>query len=289
MVVAVLVGASVGATADSARDDTAEVARLSSPNRLDDARGALADRAARLAKLRESDPDAFVAEDERYVKDLEALAERFADAPRAAELRQAIGEEYLALGDVHRFRRRDLRRAAVCYERAHEWLGAHARARATFALAETRGYGLDDRDGAVAAYRRLLGEEGRPIAAALSDPAPWTRWLKRAVHHARTGRTFVGRVGRDDLPAESLKLLAAALTTSDVVPALIARLQTKAGTAVVAELLRLPPSPLVLLQTFPILSRLPPDDVIPYVERNDPTRYWAALVMAGAVAEHGPL
>jgi hypothetical protein len=270
----------------------AEVARDDPANRpLDEARRVLVERAARLPKLRQSDPTAFVAEDERYLKDLEALVERFAEAPRAAELRQTIGTEYLTLGDVQRFQRHDLRRAAVCYERAHEWLAGHMRARATFALAETRAYGLDDRDGAVAAYRRLLGEEGQPIAAAVSDSTPWTRWLKRAVHQARTGRSFVGRIGREDLAAGSLNAIAAALDTSDVVRGLVARLQARAalgnGAAVAAELRGLPPSPLLLLQTIPILSLLPPEDLVSYVERHDPTRYWAALVMASAIDETG--
>ena len=271
--------------ATAARQQAVNV--LSSNRRLDEAQRALVERAARLTKLRESDPEAFVVEDERYLKDLEVLAERFADAPRAADLRQTIGNEYLTLGDVQRFQRRDLRRAAVCYERAHEWLEGHMRARATFALAETRAYGLDDRDGAVAAYRRLLGEEGQAIAAALPDSAPWTRWLKRAVHHARTGRVFVGRIGREDLAIGSLNAIAAGLATSDVVRGLVARLKAPAAlgdaAAVAAELRGLPPSPLLLLQTIPLLSLLRPDDAVSYVERNDPTRYWAALVMASAI------
>src|SRR5207253_8702457 len=102
------------------------------------------------------------------------------------------------------------------------------------------------------------------------------------------GTPFSGRLPRSEAAGIYIAAFFLGTPLATYVPELLAfqegRSLEQLDRAKVASTLRgLPASHLLLLGTIPLLAFLPPAEIVDYLERQDPGRYWAASLLTTAV------
>ena len=163
-----------------------------------------------------------------------------------------------------------------------------------FALADTYEFDLGEKAKAIRAYEamRAAVHEG---AGKSSDPSVrvfldwWDAWLGHETRFLRSGT----RVSRPVPREESLGLFAGMLLLPGVEPrhpaltALLRRVESGREKpdrdAVRSTLDSLPASRLILMRTVALLAYLEPDEMVAYLERHDPSRFWSASLLTMAV------
>ncbi len=253
-----------------------------------------------LRRLADCDPERFIAESATALTLLEPVVAEYADAPTVDAVRRELWTEYLALGGMARFRLNDPRRALALYERSAGYQPAEALPLTAFAIADTWQYDLRDAKHAVAAYemplaalraRKQKGENLEWYEAVLDW---WAKALEHQARFAATGTPFSGRMSREEAAGIYLVLIFGADPTTLYIPELrpfqtAGRLEALDRSEVARVLRGLPASQVLLLRTVPFLPLLSAAEIVDYLERADPGRYWAASLLTTAVlATSGP-
>jgi len=250
------------------------------------------DRPAR--ELVESDPKRFITEEAATLPPLEALLVEYADARAAAGLRSQLVGEYLLLASVARFRLHDPQRALTLYEKASSLSPENEASVAGFAIGDTWEFDLSDARRALEAYGASLANVRSAIAKAKQPEEYrffldwWAGTLEHELRFLKQGGPFSGRLPRSEAAGMYLGALFLGGPASAYVPELFA-LQRAGGlerldrVKVTSTLRALPASHLLLLGTIPLLAFLPPAEIVDYLERQDPGRYWAASLLTTAV------
>ena len=279
-----------------------ERARRRDAQRSAELEGRLRQLEARLDRspreLVESDPKGFLTEEGATLPPLEALLSEYGDTRAAADLRRRLVGEYLLLASVARFRLHDPHRALVLYEKAAGVWPEDEGSVAGFAIGDTWEYDLGDRQKALEAYGTLLAKLRSQIRKGTDKEEYrsfldwWAATLEQESQFLAHGAPFSGRLPRSK--AAGIYIAAFFLGTPFVayVPELFAfeegRSLEQLDRAKLASTLRgLPASHLLLLQTIPLLALLPPAEMIDYLERQDPGRFWAASLLTTAVLVTG--
>src|SRR5262245_30404308 len=243
--------------------------------------------------LAASDPERFLAEDAVVLTSLEALVAGYEDTSAADGLRGKICEHYLHLASVARFRLHDARRAVTFYEKA---AGAFVRCGpiARFAIADTWEYDLQDAAKSAEAYGTLLAalRSGTGEKGEFPEYRELLEWWSAAVGHEAKfladGKPFAGRLSRSDAVGIYGAAFVLGYQTSPDLPELdgfddVSSLADLDRTRVRSALRSLPASHFVLLHTIPLLPLLSPPEIVEYLERQDPGRYWSTSLITTAV------
>ncbi len=286
------------------RQASAEVERLHRAGRLDDAAHAearkridplLADPQASLERMRQSHllqayyqrrgairpsreevralrskPREYVAAYLRYLEQLESIA----NASDTAAARVEVAGGYLEVGLAERFALDDANAALAHFQRS----AATGYAMGQVALADTYQFALHDPARALAAYRVALEAASKPNPpqppwpyAASGSPMNehWKSWLAAEVDFLETGERFHGKVSEAAIEGFFQALTGNAYLMRDALGEVATPFDARA------------PSRLTLNVTLAEMSRMrDPDALLRYLERNDPSGYWSACLLA---------
>lgn len=243
-------------------------------------------------KLRESDPDRYVAGMREYLAGLESLALEYEKQPGAVAARGDIATDYLELAHFVRFKLKRPREALQLYvaaQRNGDRLG-------DFAVADTLQFDLRDSSRALEEYRKLSAALAAAPTAPRTRPLDhsitrWARrWLDAQIQYLETGKTFSGTVEPMDIDVVVMGLhysnrggrqdtfnLAGLRPEPDAsaVP------YGKRGVAKNGELARvlkgLPASSFVLVDTLDLLGSMPDArSILAFLARHDPAGFTSA-------------
>lgn len=232
-----------------------------------------------LHRLREADPERYLASMLEELRRVEPLVAEYADLPVVAGLRSEIGDEYLRLGHLARFRLKQPERSLELYAQA----GRNGSPLGALGVADTCQFDLRDKARALAEFRRMLEAARQAKAPANRSEAAlaeWARhWLDHQVRFLETGKPFAGSVGRDELEAAGMILFMGAGRAGNH-----EFLDLGAGTerkAVARKLEALPPSAFTLMSTAALASLLPDSrSILAYLLRHDPAGFATASLFA---------
>jgi hypothetical protein len=249
-----------------------------------------------LQQRKDTQSEQYVAASLDYLKSAERLAQDYADLPTSVVLRNDMGNYYLSLGNLVRFKLKQTERAIEFYRSAQR-LGIQF---AAFAVADTYQFDLRDKARALAEYQRLL-EQQQHTTGSSNDMeagfANWARnWLVHQIEYLKTGKSFSGTIGQDDIGGAGLFLYFGAGSTMQDDYLGLARLYRPLmdGAArgkssaqqfdrdeISKNLETLSPSAMTLLRTVPLLSLMPDANaILRYLDRHDPAGYASASLFA---------
>ena len=260
---------------------------------LEEERRALRGRAEAIAQLRTSDPTRYLNESERYLGDLRALSDRYAEFPTSRGLRGDINREAMELATFARFRLRQPRRAIALLETIGrgdqedeaDWLALD--------IGDVYEFDLANPKGAIEAYTKGLTRlRNTPRAHKYEEEVMrtwWARALEEEINHLRTGGHFHGTLSEAEADGFLMLTMFSGLMGPLIAdaadsPALMGLWQSERDmrpdpAAIAQELGKLPPSHVVLQATLPFLSFLPDEkSVRAYLARNDPSGFWTANI-----------
>ena len=245
---------------------------------------------ADLRKLRQSEPERYVAamkaqlaKQEKFIRDNRGVLGNF--GPQ--EELKSLGMQYLVLGHYVRFRLKRPRDALDLYEAAQR----DGMVAGGFAIGDTWQHDLRDPQRAATEYRSFLSEirqmprrEGREEEALLR----WAdRWVQAQVAYLEKRTTFSGTLKGDDLIGATMAtFLGAASVAEDVFDgSQLMRLfdaLANVDRAQVAKMLQsLPPSAFALAYGTPFLGYLPDArSILAFLQRQDPVGYASACYFA---------
>jgi hypothetical protein len=245
-------------------------------------------------KYRKSEPERYLAGLHGALAEEERLLAEFAGIHMIAYAREQVAAEYLEAGHVVRFRLQRPRQALEEYARA-ERLGSKL---GGLGVADLREHELRDKPGAIAQYRKLLGEV-RAVPAPPGEQGAtqrWmARWLEAQLRFLEKGEVFSGAVTRDDV-AGGVAMAMVGMTGRDEaleLGALEGYVRDAFGAGArppdrrqVARILQpLPASAFVLMRTAWFVGLLPDADaILSYLARQDPAGFGSASIFA--VADH---
>jgi hypothetical protein len=249
-----------------------------------------------LQKLKDTQPEQYVTGFLDFLKSEERLAQDYADLPTAAGMRTEMSNDYLNLGHLLRFKLRQTARAFELYASSRR-LGNEM---AAFAVADAYQFDMRDKAKALAEYQRML-EQVQRAPASVNDMeaglANWMKsWLTHQIKYLKTGQTFSGAVGQDDVAGAGLLLYfgaGAAMQDDYLGLALLYRplmgepAMGKSGTPqfdrskIGKSLDALPPSGLTLLRSASLVTLMPDANaILRYLDRHDPAGYASACLFA---------
>jgi DNA-binding beta-propeller fold protein YncE/tetratricopeptide (TPR) repeat protein len=248
-----------------------------------------------LQQGKDAQSEQYVAASLGYLRKAEQLAQNYTDLPTSVVLRNDMGSYYLSLGNLVRFKLKQTERALELYASAQR-LGDRF---AAFAIADTYQFDLRDKAKALAEYQRLL-EQQRHTTGSSNDMdaglANWARtWLVHQIEYLKTGKSFSGTIGQDDIGSVGLLFhFGAGGTIQDDYLGLArfyrALMEGARGEPGAQQLDRdemsrmletLPASGLTLGRTVRLLTLMPDADaILHYLDRHDPAGYASASFFA---------
>ena len=236
-------------------------------------------------KLKDRSPEPYVVATLDFLQNQDRLAREYSDLGHAVGLRGEVGQGYLDLAGLVRFRLKQPDRAIELYARA-EQLGTGM---ASFSIADTYQFDLRDTVKALEGYQRLLQElqhtstSDNDIGAGF---AAWAKaWLTHQIDYVKTGRRFGGTIGQSDVGGAAMLLYARPVRDDyfGLAPLhrLIAEAQPVDRSAVAQKLDALPSSGLTLLSTTALVTLLPDaESILRYLGKHDPAGYASASLFA---------
>jgi hypothetical protein len=250
-----------------------------------------------LLKLKEEQPGQYVALYLDYLKSQERLAMEYADLGPVVGLRNEISNDYLRLGHVVRFKLKQANKAIELYaagEKVEDSLAP------TFAAADAYQFDLHDKAKALKEYQRMQENVQRTLASTNDMEAGFARWaanwLTYQINYLKTGKTFSGTIGQEDIGGVGMILYftaGAAMQDDYLGLAPLYRLLKRGASPngqlnpqfnrneVGQELERLPPSGVTLLNTVMLVTLLPDAEaILRYLEKHDPAGYASACFLA---------
>lgn len=259
-------------------------------------------------KLRES-PDAYIKASREHLVAAERLVEEYRDLPPAAVgLKGEVGNKYLELGHLARFKLKQPARALELYEAGRR----NDSGLAALAIADTYQFDLADRARALARYRAMQADKPsarqtyNDMEASIGQFAQ--AWLSHQVEYLEKGAKFSGPVRMETCGAASLFVvyggagMAGAgdyldlealqhLTVPQPGPG-AAGLSAADRKTLAKALAALPPSTFVLMRTAAYVAQLPDADaILAFLGRQDPAGFASACYFAalGTIdSEGGP-
>jgi hypothetical protein len=239
-------------------------------------------------KLRDSDPDRYVAGMRTYLGGLEELAREYEKQPGAIGARGDIASDYLELGHFVRFTRKRPKEALELYaaaQRNGDRLG-------DFAVADTVQFDLREPKRALEEYRKLSGAVASARPARNPKEANMNRWaqswLAAQVQYLESGKTFSGTVEPGDVESAAIVLYSRggaqpdtfnlAALRSTLTPTGPDGKRTVVNHREVARVLEgLPVSSFVLMQTLDLLAAMPDSrSILAFLARHDPAGFASA-------------
>lgn len=234
----------------------------------------------KLRKLRESEPERYVAELEAWITSMEALNAQYPDV-------QAARGQVTAVADWRRSLIAHIRTVLKQPDRAIALTAKGARAAsrpvdvfaAELLIADI--YRFDKRDAkqAVAHYRAASQalESAKLAPGTLGLDVPMTQnWLAAEIAYLETGKTLKGEISRKDLAGMGGGIMFFMGTPDATVSEALSRHDAAAlGPALEA----LPPS-LFNLQYAQAALALPPKAAVKFLVRNDPSGYLSTALLA---------
>lgn len=254
-----------------------------------------------LLKLKDEQPGRYVALYQDYLKSQEQLAMEYADLGPAVVvgLRTEISNEYLGLANTVRFKLKQPNKAIELYTAGGK-VGDSLAPTLAAAAADTYQFDLHDKARALREYQRAQ-EEVHRIPASTNDIevgiARWAgNWLTYQIDYLKTGKTFGGTIGQEDISGVGtiLYFSAGADMQDDYLglaplyrllvgaPSRDGQLKPTVSRNEIAQTLeRLPPSGVTLLRTVMLLTLLPDAEaILRYLEKHDPAGYASACFLA---------
>jgi len=252
-----------------------------------------------LRKLKDEQPEQYVALYLEYLKRQERLAMEYADLGYAVGLRNEISNEYLGLGNTVRFRLKQPTRAIELYV-AGEKLWDPLAPTLAAAAADTYQFDLHDKAKALKEYQRAQ-EKVRRIRPSTNDIevgiARWTaNWLTYQIDYLKTGKTFSGTINQEDIGGAWMILYfsAGADMQDDYLGLAPLYRLLKGATSrdgklnptfsrneIGQKLETLPPSGVTLVRTVMLMTLLPDAEaILRYLEKHDPAGYASACFLA---------
>ncbi|HZF18139.1 MAG TPA: hypothetical protein VE008_00375 [Burkholderiales bacterium] len=252
-----------------------------------------------LLKLKDEQPGRYVAFYLDYLKGQERLAVEYADLGPVVGLRNEISNEYLGLGNTVRFKLKQPNKAIELYA-AGEKVGDSLALTLAAAAADTYQFDLHDKAKALKEYQRAQVKVHRTPTSTNDIEvgiARWAaNWLTYQIDYLKTGKTFSGTIGQEDIGGAGLILYFSAGTDMQddyLGLAPIHRLlmgatsrdgqlnPTFSRNEIGQKLERLPPSGVTLLRTVMLLTLLPDAEaILRYLEKHDPAGYASACFLA---------
>lgn len=227
------------------------------------------------SQLSNDDVERYVREAEAYLVQLGAVAKKYSIASGSEGLRVELNRGYMELGDLARFRLRDAKRAIAFYSRMNDYPQRSDRAGfGDFLIGEVYQFDLNDRQQAAHHYGNMLTRLNESRASANGMEAALENWWQRALRHdlayLNRGKTFSGKLDKDDL---------AGCAFFGSIGASVGDTKNTQSQATLA----LPRSRLKFVSS--LMAIVPTADenaIIRFAKGNDPAGYWAACVF-GAV------
>lgn len=247
-----------------------------------------------ILKLKDTQPEKFVHEYEKYLIDLEAKNPNL-----PGDL-----EGYIGLGHFSRFMVHQPEKAIAFYQKAE---GLSQKSRFTgisipgfegFKIADVYQYDLHDKNHAIKYYREI-SDKNMALMKQYSPEYVDTGggWLNEAmkneIGYLETGKPFSGSISKHLLPEFMMIMV---MTQADLagrnfspldiglqfdrVNRIYQENQNVDSKIILQKLNALPRSHMVLASTIQAISYLPtPESVLEYLESQDPGRYWSASIL----------
>lgn len=248
-----------------------------------------------LLKLKDSQPEQYVAAYLNYLKSQEQLAEEYADLPSGGRVSTELSSDYFSLANLVRFKLKQPVKAIDLYGKIQEagnpWgqIGA----------ADTYQFDLHDTAKAAETFQRLLEKQQRAPASRNRTEARfgnWQKtWLTHQVNFLKTGKPFSGTIGLEDMSNFVFVLYFSVATAMQgdflgVAPlyeSMAKSLNDRSGgpqinrQEIAEKLETLPQSHLTVVGTMMLLSLLPDAGaILRYLEKHDPAGYLSACLFA---------
>jgi hypothetical protein len=279
--------AALAAAQTTTRDEAAAAARSAELQKRTEA---LTAGRYKIIALLKADTAAFVKAYEEYIAAEEALVREYGDLQSATGLKQKVGSEYLAIGDVVRFRLKQTGRALELYRAAERYGGF-----GTFAIADLQQFDLGDKAAALSTLRRLVDPPGAPVSD--NDTEAFIQrfsraWLAHQIAYLSDGRKFSGTLDMQDCSGGAI-IMAYGMGNNEFNELGLAQFmplyqyaeQGKAphddSVRLAAAFADLPSSNLVLMRTAMFVGIFPDaPSILRYLARNDPAGYSSACFFA---------